>query len=114
MSDKEFSLAERLNAAIPHHCRFLRPQASQPLRLLRGPQEGPLAVLRKIGRKSVVPRPVARAYVEAVRLRGPRDPGLPEKREAGRRPASNRLQEFAHIGKRWLASEGTAAVGIRR
>jgi hypothetical protein len=37
--------------------------------------------------------------------------GLPEEREAGRRPASNRLQEFAYIGKRWLASEGTAEWG---
>ena len=94
MSDKEFSLAERLehgNLTIGEVCD-LKPRCHSGFYedLKKG-----LVVLRKIGRKSVVPGPVA----------------SPKSEKPAGAPASNRLQEFAHIGKRWLASEGTAEWG---
>jgi hypothetical protein len=111
ISDKEFSLAERLehgNLTIGEVCD-LKPRCHSGFYedLKKG-----LVVLRKIGRKSVVPGPVARAYIEGRSIAGAAGSvASPKSEKPAGAPASNRLQEFAHIGKRWLASEGTAEWG---
>ena len=111
MSDKEFSLAERLehgNLTIGEVCD-LKPRCHSGFYedLKKG-----LVVLRKIGRKSVVPGPVARAYIEGRSIAGAAGSvASPKSDKPAGAPASNRLQEFSHIGKRWLASEGTAEWG---
>jgi hypothetical protein len=111
MSDKEFSLAERLehgNLTVGEVCT-LKPRCHSGF--YEDVKKG-LVVLRKIGRKSVVPGPVARAYIEGRSIAGAAGSvASPKSEKPAGAPASNRLQEFAHIGKRWLASEGTAEWG---
>jgi hypothetical protein len=107
MSDKEFSLAERLehgNLTIGEVCD-LKPRCHSGFYedLKKG-----LVVLRKIGRKSVVPGPVARAYIEGRSIAGAA--GSVASRKARSRPAP-RVEPAPGICTHWQA---LARVGRHR
>lgn len=69
MADKKFSIDERLrcgNLAVSEVCALRNRSRSGFYEDVRNG----LVALRKIGRKSVVPGPVARAYIEGRSIVG--------------------------------------------